>query len=101
MTARAQACSVDNKNVTPVRIIFDTGSQLSYVTPRVKSAINLKAIGKKDMCVKTFGGGKQNKSMDLVEFFIKTDKGHVPVKVGLHCDRNLSTYFMKCFHERV
>ena len=56
-----------------------SGSQLSYVTLRVRSIIDLKTIGKKDMCVKMFGGAKQKKSMDLVQFPIKTENGHVPV----------------------
>ena len=80
MTARAQAYSLDNKKVANVRILFDSGSQLSYVTPRARSIIDLKTIGKKDMCVKTFGGAKQKKSTDLVQFSIKTENGHVPVK---------------------
>ena len=79
MTASTEAMSVDNKNVAHVRILFDSGSQLNYVTPRIKSLLKLDTLSKKDMCIKTFGGSRQNKSMDYVKLSIKTEKGNVAV----------------------
>ena len=34
-TARAQVSSVDEKNCQNLRILFDLGSQLSYISPKL------------------------------------------------------------------
>ena len=43
-TAKAIAFNEDNSKSTRVRILFDNGSQCSYVTSSLKSRLNLKPI---------------------------------------------------------
>jgi len=73
--AKAELENVSNKNIVSSKILFDSGSQLSYVTPEIAELLKLKPIGKKEICIKSFGEVKQTKILDIVEFFIKTNKG--------------------------
>ena len=43
------------QNVSTVRLIFDSGSQNTYVTSDLKNALSLPVIGKEKMFIKTFG----------------------------------------------
>ena len=64
-TARAQVASVDGKKSTNSRLLFDSGAQMSYVTPRVRDLLNLQTIAKKEMSIKTFGGARYTKELDI------------------------------------
>ncbi|XP_066915771.1 uncharacterized protein [Clytia hemisphaerica] len=55
-------------------------NQLSYVTPKLSRKLNLKQIGKKELCIQSFGNNKTVKTLPLVEFNVKTSKGQVPVQ---------------------
>ena len=46
-----------------------------YVTPRVRDLLNLQTIAKKEMSIKTFGGARYTKSLDLVNLCVKVDSG--------------------------
>ena len=37
-----------------IRIIFDSGSQKTYIHERIKRSLNLKAVGKDRLLIKTF-----------------------------------------------
>ena len=78
-TARAKVSDINNQNLEHFRILFDSGSQLSYISPEVRKKLNLRTIGKRELTIKSFGGGRQTKELDVVEFIIKTNTG--PVKV--------------------
>ena len=62
------------------RIMFDSGSQLTYITPELSKKLNLKSIGTKELCIQTFGNIKTTKSFPLVKFNVKTVEGLVPVE---------------------
>ena len=54
-TARAIATNVDGLNTLPVRILFDSGSQRSYVTDDLRRKLRLNAIKTKTLHLNTFG----------------------------------------------
>ena len=45
-TARANVSSTDEKNAKNSRLLFDTGSQLTYISPKARSELNLATVGK-------------------------------------------------------
>ena len=57
----AQAEVISGNTSAKCRILFDSGSQMSYVTPRIKALLNLTPSGRTEMSIKTFGGGRQTK----------------------------------------
>ena len=79
-TAKTQVKNFDNKNTQNVRWLLDSGSQMSYVTPRLAKLLGLKTLHKKEMCIKTFGGGRQTKTLDVVELSIKALEGYVSIQ---------------------
>ncbi|XP_066925594.1 uncharacterized protein [Clytia hemisphaerica] len=79
-TAKAKIENVEKNRSSESRIFFDPGSQLSYVTPTLSRKLNLKQIGKKELCIQSFGNNKTVKTLPLVEFNVKTSKGQVPVQ---------------------
>ena len=78
-TAKAKVSDTNNQNLGHFRILFDSGSQLSYISPEVRKKLNLRTIGKRELTIKSFGGGRQTKVLDVVEFVIETNTG--PEKV--------------------
>lgn len=57
-TAKTTVSSADEKYAAKFRLLFDSGSQMSYVTPRVRDILNLT----------TFGGEITNKVLDVQAF---------------------------------
>eukprot|EP00111_Clytia_hemisphaerica_P012697 TCONS_00037364-protein len=78
-TAKATVRGTENESSGQYRILFDSGSQLSYVTPEVRKELKLRTIGKRELTIKSFGGAKQGKLLDVVELAIETNTG--PVKI--------------------
>jgi len=79
-TAQAKVVDVEKMNSTKARLFFDSGSQMSYVTPSLKEKLSLKTVGKREMCIKTFGDARQTKVLEIVEFLVETDNGLVKVQ---------------------
>ena len=78
-TARAIATNNDTNSTTQVRILFDSGSQRSYVTERVCAKLRLNPIHTEKLQVNTFGGEHfKTKQCKLVRFDI-----HKPERVTL------------------
>ena len=75
-TAKATAFNEDNSKSTHVRVLFDNGSQRSYVTSRLKSRLNLKPIKTETLHLNTFGGSTFSKqSCKVVKLRLKKDEG--------------------------
>ena len=56
-----------------VRAILDLGSQRSYVTARVREAIDMRKVRSESMIIKTFGSDKEDKrTCDVVELGVVT-----------------------------
>ena len=71
-TSRANISSVDEKNKKNSRIMFDTGSQLSYISPKTRDELKLPTLTKSEISVTTFGLGMTKKTLDVVEFAVKS-----------------------------
>ena len=93
-TAKVTVCDAAQPNCTPTlmtRAILDTGSQRSYVTTRVKEAIQAKRSHCKSMIIKTFGSEwGEKKTCEVIELKVATTDGEfltLPVVVVPHiCD---------------
>ena len=71
-TAIAQVSRVHQLHpVVNMRILFDSGSQRSYISERAKAKLNLPPKRKEKLLIKTFGQeNEQLKECDLVEFCV-------------------------------
>ena len=71
-TARAVAFNDDTGRTINVRVLFDTGSQRSYVTDTLVSRLNLKPLKKEKLQLNTFGGpGFKGRNCDLVKVHLQ------------------------------
>ena len=72
-TARASVLDLDNENSCNTRILFDTGSQRSFITENVRKRLRLKTVRTEKISISVFGGSKECRleSLDVVEFKIK------------------------------
>ena len=52
------------------RLLFDSGTQLSYVSPKVKAFLNPGIKAKKEVVLKTFGENTSNKILEVVELVV-------------------------------
>ena len=52
------------------RLLFDSGTQLSYVSPKVKAFLNPGIKTKKEVVLKTFGENTSNKILEVVELVV-------------------------------
>ena len=75
-TARATAINEENSKSTEVRILFDNGSQRSYVTSSLMSRLNLKPVKTETLHLNTFGGSTFRKqSCDVIKLRLKGQDG--------------------------
>ncbi len=68
-TAQAQVTDISRQNSEQCRILFDSGSQMSYITPELRRKLKLRTIGKRELTIKSF-----------VELFVETKVGPVRVE---------------------
>jgi len=67
-TAHALTSNGTSSRSANVRVLFDTGSQRSYVTESLVKCLNLKPLRKERLQLNTFGeSGFKGKSCDLVQ----------------------------------
>ena len=78
-TAQANVYNIDKSKSSNSRLFFDLGSQLSYITPKLREKLGLRTVGKREMSIKTFGGGRQTKVLDIVDFFVQTEDGLIKI----------------------
>jgi len=61
-----------------VRLIFDSGSQRSYVTERLRSKVNLTTVGQDTLLINSFGSdktGQKPETCDVVQVQLRDVKG--------------------------
>ncbi len=83
-TARAHVYNVKTTQPTKeVRILFDGGSQRSYVTEGVQQSLSLQPDGVETMLIKTFGSDKENKQVCSVVNLglLLKDGGHMEMSL--------------------
>ena len=100
-TAVANVYVSDKSESRPFRLLFDSGAQLSYLSPKVKALLNPEITAKKDVVLKTFGENTSNKILDVVElvFASKTAGGDIKLQALVtdicHLLKNQNTKFTK------
>ena len=72
-TARADILPTDDSVQVQTRILFDSGSQRSYISDKVRSALKLKAIRVEKVVIKTFGQAENSEvqGLDVVQLKIR------------------------------
>ena len=75
-TARCVATNEDNSNSASVRVLFDNGSQRSYVTNSLKSRLKLKPVKRENLRLNTFGDDHvKRETCDVVKFTLRKKDG--------------------------
>ena len=75
-TATASAISEDGSKTTCVRILFDNGSQRSYVSENLKYKLGLKSKGTETLNLNTFGEQKfQKQRCELLKLKLRASDG--------------------------
>ena len=76
-TASAAICRPDKPEVSvKVRILFDSGSQKSYVSQRLKEALSLKPVHSGTLVIKTFGSADEMvQTCDNIQFCVQGVNG--------------------------
>ena len=72
-TARASILPVDDSAQVQTRILFDSGSQRSYISDKVRHALKLRAIRVEKVVIKTFGqvGNSKVQELDVVQLKVQ------------------------------
>ena len=72
-TARVNVTSSDNSQQVCTRVLFDSGSQRSYISEKVRSRLKLTTVQSEKVIIKTFGQaeGSEVQRLDIVQFKIK------------------------------
>ena len=85
-TANAQVSAVESNSFGLVRILFDTGSQRSYVTNDTHTRLNLTIIRKQKLVIQTFGHYESKlKNVDIVQIKIKAKSSNESAYVEAIC----------------
>ena len=69
-TARGDVFS--EKRTVNLRMLFDSGSQQTYISPKARDRLELKTMGTKKINIKTFGDRSEEKMLDEVQFAVKS-----------------------------
>ncbi|XP_066923479.1 uncharacterized protein [Clytia hemisphaerica] len=80
-TARAQVSSTDEKKSENLRLMFDTGSQQSYISKEARERLKLRTVGKKSVNIMSFGNKTENLELDEVDLAVKNQKGTLSIYV--------------------
>ena len=72
-TARVDVSDVHNNEQVYTRLLFDSGSQRSYISEKVRSRLKLKTVRSEKVIIRTFGQGEESEvqKLDIVQFKIK------------------------------
>ena len=69
----ASCMAVNGSNSIPVRVLFDNGSQRSYVTTSLTSRLNLKPVNSENLHINTFGDANYRKQKcNVVKLCLQT-----------------------------
>ena len=71
--AKGKVFNLSNPSLEEVQIILDCGSQKSYITDRIKRKLRIKANGRREMSILTFGSSRERaQSCDIVRLGLHT-----------------------------
>jgi len=81
----ARATAVEPVGRVPIRILFDSGSQLSYITKTLKERMGIEPIQKEKLRLNTFGSITfDSRSCDVMKFQIGAPNGGEILEVVAH-----------------
>ena len=68
-TARAQICNIETEETLTTRILFDTGSQRTYIIENLRKLLKLKTLRNERVIINTFGKLHESKleTIDVVQ----------------------------------
>ena len=73
-TATAHVSDVENQENATARIMFDTGSQRSYITEKLRDSLKLKTVKQERMIINSFGQSDSvAKNFDIVKIRVRAD----------------------------
>ncbi|XP_066930927.1 uncharacterized protein [Clytia hemisphaerica] len=86
-TATSEIFGSSCHNSVKTRLLFDTGSQRSYITTELKDRLKLKCVRKENVVIKTFGNlnNAEIKRLEVVQFKVKHRKSSKYVLVEALC----------------
>ena len=68
----AQVTAISNDKLSyPTRILFDSCSQLSYISPALRAKLNLQTIDVKEIIINSFGNKSEKAVLERVRFSVK------------------------------
>ena len=75
-TARANVSSTESNSTKTgnFRLLLDSGSQLTYISPRARKLLDLKTSDRKDVLIKTFGGHVETRTLESVKLLYSRTK---------------------------
>ena len=83
-TASTSACGVDNNKLNDVPLLFDCGSQRSYVSDKLRKQLKLSTLGLERISINTFGTKESvTKMIDVV--LLKFTFKHKIIKIEWLC----------------
>ena len=74
-TATANVSKPNESKNKSMRILFDLGSQMSYISPDAAKELKLSSKETKDICIKTFGGRIESKTLNVYKINVATNDG--------------------------
>ena len=80
-TAVANIYLSDKSESRAFRLLFDSGAQLSYVSPKVKAFLNPEIKAKKEVVLKTFGENTSTKILEVVELVVASKTADDDIKL--------------------
>ena len=58
-----------------LRILLDSGFQMTFINEKVRIQLNLKSVSKQNISVKSFWNNENMKKLDRVQFYMKETSG--------------------------
>ena len=91
-TAQIYIHGVDAKEKIRARLLFDSGSQLSFICQDIASHLKLPIVGKEILDVKVFGRNySQVRDYDIVQFTVESIREDFAVTMEAHSTPNICT----------
>ena len=75
--------SADERYSCNLRNLFDSGSQLSFISPKAREALKLQTIFKHKIDVKMFSNASNTKELDLVQVAVKSKDSLLNIYVNV------------------
>ena len=96
--ATAQVSSTDERYSRNLRILFNSRSHFSYISPKAKEVLKLRATSKQKTNVKTFSNASNSKELHLVEVTVKSKGSLLNIYENVFVNEKQNIEFAKHKH---